>query len=223
MGNGYIVAYNTQATVNSVPEVSIKCLCENLVFYSGNTGLDIPAISPLTRTQILGTHFNLPTPVTDDSVIIPSNILLSITTSGSSGISGLGIDFNNLRLQNYSIDLSLPRTELNSLGYKLPLDREINFPLFVDVGFSTILNTISTGKLDDVIKSDVPYDISIQLQSGVCTGLSTMIRYDLLGSKLKNINYDSPLGGNKIANFSFFTEINPDKTSQGFYMSGIVN
>jgi hypothetical protein len=224
LGNGYITNYSASAAVNSIPEVNVGVLCENVVFYSGNSGLEIPAINTQNRRQISGVYFNLPTAVTNENVLLPQSITIDISSTGSDDIENVGINFQDLRIQSYRINLPLDRTPLESLGYKVPIDREIGFPLFANLDFSIVYNKSETGSLDRLIKHDINYDIAIKLFSGNgCTGTVVAARYDFRGAKFNGINYDSSIGANLSNNFSFVQEINPDDKSKGLFMSGIVN
>ena len=48
------------------------------------------------------------------------------------------------------------------------------------------------------------------------------MRYSFIGAKLESFNYSSSIGNNKIFDASFSVEIDPDDTSKGFFISGVL-
>lgn len=146
-----------------------------------------------------------------------------ITLTEDNESVNLPISINDIKLQSYNIDLNLNREPLYNMGYKFPLDRRINFPVFCNLDFNAIVGENATGSLIKFINKDREWDITIKLNYQVkqlYTG--TAITYKFLGAKFNSISIEDSIGKLRSANFSFTTELNPNLNSKGFYMSGIL-
>lgn len=135
----------------------------------------------------------------------------------------LPISINDVKLQSYNIDLNLNREPLYNIGYKFPMDRRINFPVFCNLDFSMIVGDIATGSIAKFFTKDRKWDITIQLNYQVhqlFTGAA--IIYKFLGSKFNNLSIEDGIGKLRTANMSFTTELNPNINTKGFFMSGIL-
>mgnify|MGYP001589349693 FL=1 len=243
LGNCYLESYKTQAAVNSFPVSNVSWSCENVAFYLSGSGCNIPAINTQTRQIVNSNKFVVP--ITDNEggpyILHPGDLILDIISSGNS-LSGLGVDFNNIHITNYQIDMNFNREPLGSLGYKCPIDRQVNFPVFVDLSFGMTVGDTTSGTLIDLLNVDSGYNITIRLrnpldcspfitttgnprQSGpVFSGQGhTAIRYDFRDAKFIGSNFNTAIGMNKTANLSFRGEIDPDVVNKGFYISGLLN
>lgn len=241
-GNCYLDNYKTQGAVNSFPISRTSWSCENAAFYLSGSGCNIPAINLQTRQVVNSNKFNIPLAYNEGGpyILHPGDIILDISSSGD-GLSGLGIDFNNIFIRSYDISMDFNREPLNSIGYKCPLDRQINFPVFVDLSFNMTVGDTTSGTFIDLLNKDSGYNISIKLRNPECPPFSTdtgnprhdgpvfsgkrltAIRYDFRDAKFMGIDYDTRIGTNMGANLSFRTEIDPDATDKGFYISGLLN
>ena len=242
-GNCYLDSYQTQGAVNSIPMSRTSWTCENAAFYLSGSGCNIPAINLQTREIVNSNKFVVPVTYNEGGpyILNPGDIVLSINSSGDS-LSGLGIDFNNINITNYSIVMNFNRDSLNSLGYKCPLDRKINFPVYVDLNFGMTVGDTTSGAFIDLLNIDSGYNISLRLRNPLdCSPFvtttgnprqsgpafsgqgHTAIRYDFRDAEFVGINYNTSIGINKNANLSFRGEIDPDATDKGFYISGLLN
>lgn len=242
-GNCYLEHYQTRGAVNSVPHSAVSWSCENVAFYLSGSGCNIPAINTQTRQIVNNNKFVVPVTMNEGGpyILHPGDISLNIISSGDS-LSGLGIDFNNIKINDYQISMQFNRDPLNSLGYKCPLDRQINFPVYVDANFGMTVGDTTSGTFIDLLNIDSGYNISLQLLNPSChppyintdihpresgpifTGDSQIaISYDFKDAKFMGISYSTAIGSNKTATLSFRGEINPDVTGKGFYISGLLN
>lgn len=242
-GNCYLESYKTQGAVNSIPTSMVSWSCENAAFYLSGSGFNIPAINLQTR-QIVNSN-KVVIPITKNEggpyILNPGHIVLSIISSGDS-LSGLGIDFNNINITNYQIGMNFNREPLPNLGYKCPVDRQITFPVFVDLSFGMTVGDTTSGTFIDLLNIDSGYNVTLELRNPLCdppyhtttggprqsgptfSGLGhTAIRYDFKDAKFMGINYNTVIGSNKTATLSFRGEIDPDVTGKGFYISGLLN
>lgn len=242
-GNCYLENYRTRGAVNDFPTSSVSFSCENVAFYLSGSGANIPAINTQTRQIVNSNKFVIPVTYNEGGpyILHPGDIVLDVTSTGDS-LSGLGIDFNNIFITDYQIEMNLNREPLSSIGYKCPVDRQINFPVFVDLNFGMTVGDTTSGSLINLLNIDSGYNIILRLrnplecppyintsgnprQSGpVFTGNGqTAIRYDFRDAKFIGARYDTSIGSNKSANLIFRTEVNPDEPSKGFYISGLLN
>lgn len=223
-GDCFINSYKTSCSVGSLPQCSIDFTCSNVLYYNSASGKNIPAVNPKNYTIISGTNFNLPNTYQGanlPTVLLPQDITITINNSDSSQIINVPFDFNDIKIQSYNIDLSLNREPLYALGYKLPLDRRINLPVFVNLNFNVIVGDNQTGSLIDFIRNDKEYDIKIKLKyKRTAFYDGTAIMYQFLGAKFNDLKIDESIQSRRIANFSFTSEINSKKYTKGFFISG---
>lgn len=221
-GNCYITSYQADASVGAFPTVKLGYLAENMNFNLSGSGAIIPAINPRTRQPLSGTYFNLPTTfqgANQPSVLVPGDITVSIT-----GNRDTTVDFNDIKIQSYSINMNLARQNLNSINFALPVDRQINLPVLVNVNFNIIVGDSQTGNLINAMNRDDDYGITIKQRNPInknFTGIG--IQYDFLRARLDNINFRESINNQKEASFSYSTEIDPKDYSKGFFMSGLLN
>ena len=245
-GQCYLDSYETQGGVNSIPRSKVSFSCENVCFYMSGSGCFTPVVNTQTRELIRQNHFNIPE-IRDEggpTVLLPDDILLSITPSGFGDITGLGVNFNDIKIQDYQFRLDFNRDLLTSLGYKHPLDREITFPILGRVGFGFLVGDANSGHFINTLNRNSGYNIKMELRNHlvddrfcVISGNTahpkhsgpayaygnTAIRYDFLNAKFDSISYEHGIGSNVRANINFLMEINPDDFSNGIFVSGLLN
>ncbi len=243
-GNCYITNYKATAQVGDFPRVVCSYLGENMQIYFSGSGIPIPALNKQTRQPIPNKVFSLPTDYPGKnmlSVLLPRDITLDIysrprmtnrlavdglgTTGGyNPKILDLGTSFTDYKIQSYSINLPLNREPLNSLGWKLPVDQQINFPVYVTLDFQTIVGDLETGSLVNYLNKETEYDLVVKLKNtrpGYQQG--EIVRYDFRRAVFNNFSYGDRIADNKFGNFSFVVELDPDDPSKGFYMSGAIS
>lgn len=243
-GNCYITNYRSQARVNEFPIVNIEYIGENMVTYLSGYSCPIPALSPESGLPIPNRTFHLPTNYQGDSVLsvvrpgditidftqLPKqNEVLAIYGTGITGglhtkITDLGFNFTDLKIQSYTIDIPVPRRPMEMLGYRLPIDREVTYPIVTNLTFEAIVGDTQTGRLDNLINKDDDYNITIKLRNpSAYSTPGIAIRYDFLKAKLSNIAYESQIGGQVTTTFTFITELDSDDLTKGVFMSGSLN
>lgn len=223
-GGCYLTNYKTSCSVGSFPQCSVSFSCDNIVFYNGASGKNIPSVDPKTAIQNTQYQFNLPNTFQGTglpSVLLPQNISLDITNSDGSDIVDLPVNISDLKIQGYDINMDLDREPLTNLGYKLPLDYPINLPVYVELNINAIIGNSQSGSLTSLIQKDKDYDIKIRLNySSNKLFNGTAILYEFLGAKFNNLSINDDIGSNRNCNLSFTTEINPTKLNKGFFVSG---
>jgi hypothetical protein len=247
-GNCYLTNYVARASVGAFPTVSVSYLGENMDFHTSGSGVPIPSLNAQTRSGIEGVYYSLPTNfignnvVTIPSTLLPGDITVDITAlparTSITALDGLGIDggvfaavsglstsFSDIKLQNYEINLGLNRQPLYSMGHKLPVDRPIQFPVFVNLGFEAIVGDGKSGSIADVVNRNDDYNIVIKIrQRAGYIPAGTAVAYHFRRAKFGAISFNDTVGSiAKTANFSFQAEIDREDLTKGFFMSGLLN
>ncbi len=245
IGNSYITNYQARAAVGTFPTCSVSYIGENYKVYASGSGCLIPALDSKTRSGILNKHFTLPSTYQNNivSALRPGDITVSIEaqnqTTGILAIQGtgysgslisdiydLGFKYSDIKIQSYEISLPLNREPLNSIGYKLPIDRQISFPVFTDLNFNLIPGDLQTGSLENLMNRNIDYNIAIKLKNPINSSQDAgkvAVQYNFRKAKFESINYNSQIGDSETADLSFRTEIDPDDLTKGFFMSGLLN
>ncbi len=241
-GDCQIVSYRAAGSVGEFPVINVGLVGSNLVVYSSGSGIDIPALDPITRNGFTGTKVVLPSTYEGSyvSVLLPGSTTVNISSrqafqnvlaipgtglavgTTTTNIPDVGIDFRSLSVQSYDVSLDLNREPLISLAARLPLDRKIVFPVYASCNFTVLVNNIMTGDLRSLFNKDDDYDISLKLANPLKVG-GVGIQYDFRRAKLNGISSSAQVGNDKTVNLSFLTEINPDNLSRGFFISGSLN
>lgn len=247
-GGCYITSYSCSAGIGLLPSAQVNYTADNITFVISGSGAAIPSVNVENGVQYSGVKFALPTPYDGDvlpSVLLPGDITLDLLCYTSktgiralegatytdnyqsqlSTIKNIGLDFSDVKIQNYNLDIQFERNEIKNFGYKLPLDKKIVFPVFVNTSLSAFVGDLTSGNVSDLFNDDYDYDLIIKLRNPAGKGESTgtALRYDLLKSKLVSYNFDSSIGSNKIVTFNFVTELDPIDLSKGLFISGLMN
>jgi hypothetical protein len=247
-GGCYLNSYNATATVGEIPKVSVSYVSDNITFLLSGSGAPIPAVDTKTFTQHSGVKFALPSPFDGDvlpAALLPGDIILDITSipqltgipaiqganylgttpNNYTNINNIGVDFTDIKIQNYSIELNLERKELKNIGHRLPIDRVLTFPLFVNTSITALVGDTQSGQLEFLTQSNDDFNITIKLNNPNNKGeaVGPAVRYDLLRSKLGSFSYNSDIGQNKTITLNFTTEIDPQDLTKGFFISGMMN
>jgi len=244
-GDCQLTSYRAFGAVSEFPQVSVGFVAQNLTIQNSGSGFSNPSLNTTTREPFSDVKIVIPSTFQGNNVVstlLPSDTTVSIVsrakptnvfifagtgltgTTSSSTIYDLGgVDFQNLVVQSYDINLNLNREPLFSLGAKLPLDRRITFPVYATCDLNVIFNNNISGDLSQLFNRDLDYDISLIMNRQTYRGGGVGLRYDFRRAKLNGFSSQSTIGANKAANISFITEINPDNLSRGFFMSGELN
>lgn len=240
-GNCVMNSYRTSARVNEFPKIDVSYSCLNLMFSSSGSGVQTPAVESHSGL-LIGQNYIIPAeylgPTTQiPSVLRPGDILFdmvslpgqsnvnSILGTGigsppNSNVSCLGFVFSDIKLQGFAIDLNLNREPLNSLGYRLPIDRQINFPLLGKLDMDFITTDMNTGSVSAFIRRNDDYNFSIKMKNPAYLGSEVACQYDILRAKFNNITYQNQIGGQKTANLSYTFSMDPQDLTQGMFISG---
>tara|TARA_B100000214_G_scaffold200424_1_gene145164 strand:+ start:7573 stop:9024 length:1452 start_codon:yes stop_codon:yes gene_type:complete len=237
LGRCYMDSYSTEASVGSLPRAQVSYTAENIMFETSGSGFLTPMIEAKSGNQLAGVDCVIPkmknrNPI---SVLRPGDINFSVDS-----FSGMGIDFENLHLESYSISFEIPRGRETNLGHKFPISRKVNFTAPVQIGIAGVVEKMSSGSLIDLINLNQDYNFTINLNmpSDCSDSVSSdpthagtnslerregpMIKYSFNKAKLDGFNYGTAIGDNKSFEATFSTELDPDDLSKGFFISGFL-
>jgi len=237
-GRCYMTSYQTEAEVANLQKVEVSYVAENVMFETSGDNFLSPMIDPKSGNQYEDMHCTIPRRVERNpvSVVRPGDINFTVDS-----FSGLGIDFDSLHLESYSISFDIPRGQENNLGCKFPLTRKVNFTAPVSLNINGIVSGMNSGSLIDLINLNQDYNFTVTLdmpqtcdtpqteepiQAGTVpfeTRTEPLVKYFFNRAKLDQFSYSSAIGDNKQFSASFSTEIDPDDLSKGLFMSGFLS
>ena len=224
-GDCYLTNYNTSCSIGQLPQCSVDFICNNIEYYNNGSGKNIPSVNPKDFTKRNGITYNLPNNFEgtgNPTVLLPQDISIDIVNLDGTPIINPLIDFADIKIQSYNINLDLSRESLHNIGYRVPIDRRVNLPVYANLDFNVIVGDLQTGSLVTFIKQDKEYNINLKLnyQSNTPNWNGTAILYQFLGAKFQNIVLSETTSQRREATFSFATELNPQRMLKGFFISG---
>ncbi len=246
-GNCYIQSYSAQAAVGQIPQVNVSYVCENMLVTSSGSGIYSPAVYSKSGLLVKDKHVNIPSTHVGGNVtsaVVPGDITLSINStpnnptvfvmnptgntsaSAFSSINDAIVNFSDLKIQSYSINLDLRREELVSLDHRLPLDRVLNFPLYATLSLSALAGDLQTGNFISLLNNNDDYNVVIRLKNQLNRRESggIAVQYDFKKAKFEGLSYRNAIGDIAATiDMNFTQEINPDDLTKGFFMSGLLN
>jgi hypothetical protein len=243
-GNCYLTSYSTEAAINDIPKSRVSYICDNAAFFTSGSGCQTPAVNTRTREALAGKKFTIPNGFDEGgpSVLQPGDIRLDIKETGTNlDPRDLGLNMTDAKIDKYSISFNLNRDPLRSVGYELPLDRRMTFPVMAEVSFTMTVGDANSGSLIDLANYDRGHNITIKLHNPQCNAPYSLnqidprnpgptaisgaiaIQYEVLDAKFKNITYSDSIGANKRATLDFEAEIDPDNFNHGLFISGLLN
>ena len=157
VGNGYVTNYSVEASVGSLPTVSVSAEGLNINVVQGNSGT-LPSLT--VETSATGSNFFvLPTPNSgslgvsalrpgDIEMVLADPVLTDMPTGVDSGSTAAHI-------QSFSIEVPIGRTTLQRLGTRFGFAKVIDFPIEVTVNVSaTVADLQNAGNLVNLINND---------------------------------------------------------------------
>jgi len=223
LGNASITSYTVNAAVGDIPTADVELEALNLRIYSklepGNVNV-VPAINAFSGTNLDSIRFSLPvaTPITGTT--IPNALLPGDITFTPNGVMG----FNNgdLKVQDFTLTVDLPRTPLNKLGSRFAFAREIDFPVTSTLEINAEVGDLASGNLVDLLCDPSFQNFTIAMRRGACGGTgSVALLYQFKGAKLTSQSFTSAIGDNASLTATFEVQIGgPQQTDRGIFISG---
>jgi hypothetical protein len=224
-GSCYLTSYQIQASVGDIPRAKVSYVSDNIQFTISGNEVMTPYLNKTTAIPTRDKHFKIPKSVNEGGVsaIKPGDIDVEI--SGHGKIHDIGTDFNDTKIQSFSIAIPLGREDLPKLGAKLPVDRQINFPIISTVSFQYLQGDLTSGSIAELFSGDAEYNFKIKMNnsSGCSPDKEIIVQYDILGAILKSHSSSSSLKSNKMGAVTFEVELDPDNLHKGIFISGLAS
>lgn len=236
IGDCQLTSYRCAASIGSFPEASVSYVGNNVSYHNSASGENIPSVWPKDGEAMTG-KFSIPESFRSNGVSVLRNgdITLNIESSN------IGTKITGINLQSYSFAIELERSELKSLGYQFPIDRPINFPIFMQGQFTAIVNQYDTGSYIDLVRDDKILNLDINVAKPTCDdwlneqktgafyqGIPRSENYNILNYTIKKARITSvgeslSIGQNKSTTVTFSAELDPEDLTKGFFISGVHN
>lgn len=231
--NCYLNSYSLNVEVGNFISCNVGMVASNFAFYTSGSGVLMPYVDERTgELKDSEIHLIIPkyTAENQPSALRPGDITLSIISTGqgatASNIKDLGWDIDDLKIQGFNVSIPFNRKQVEYIGYRMPIDQSLLFPIFVDFGITAMAADNATGSLINLFTRDFDYDLMVKVKNPMnpfSGGQATALQLDLKGARLEDLAYQDSIGQNAVVSYLFRGEINPDNLTRGFFFSGIVN
>jgi hypothetical protein len=243
-GDCYLSSYSTNLTVGSLVTSSISYLSDNVSFHTSGSGVS-PAIEPTGYTRVNDNIFKIPKTLDETSnkskigyavhnmnpstPLMCSDLLVSIKATGygndPSDIRDIGYDFGTFNLQEVTFQTDFERREFIGMGYKIPIDRPIKYPMIVQATISALVADSTTGEMRNLFNNDYKYDINIKSRNRqvACSGEAdplVVLQYDLINCKIDSIDFANQVNQRATLGMTFSTDVADDVSGKGLFVSG---
>lgn len=240
-GSCYIKSFGTTFAIGAPIRNNVSYVCDNLNYHLSGSGI-VPAmtssgfipedsgnifVAPKLKGEISGAA----TRKYASQIAKTSDLTFTIQAIGYGSnpvdIKDVGIDFSNIKTQSVDFSVAFNRHEYIGLGYKIPIDRPIKYPIVIDASVSILVGEHQAGTLKSLLDKDYTYDFTVEARAPniSCSGSNAtevVARYDILKAYLIDVNFTNDLNTSKMVNLSFSTDVAADVTGRGLFLSGKV-
>ena len=228
VGNGYLASYSVEASVGSFPTVSVSVEGLNVASYLDGVAQNIPAVVPTTGRKASGT-FTLPTiPASSagkPSAVRPGDVRVIFSNTDAGVFQSLATA--EINIQSFSMNFDLNLESIGSISSRLPVSREISYPLEVSVSIESLLADIQPTNLVDFLCQDEPTDITVNFYNDNCDADGPSLdeiyaQFVIKNAKLTSQDLSGSIGPNHTASFEFTSQVGAaNDTANGVFMSGV--
>jgi len=232
IGNSYVTEYSLEASVGSLPTVSVSMEGLNMnadAAVSGSSagfsGITSPAVNrengtSLTDLAVLPASSSGTIGVT---ALRPGDIVIDFDTAASSATKGpiasIGSDANAAHIQSISLSASVSRSPIERIGSRFAYARPADFPVTSTLSINAIMNEVTAASLNEIIDDEVGSDITITFKKP--DNGDDVCKYKLINAKLDSESISSSIGSNKSVDLTFSTSIGgPKDTTNNILFSG---
>lgn len=234
IGNAFLTDYSLEASVGSIPTVSLSLEGTNMNAtagvsgstngYSGISGVGIdPEVGTSLAEQdsgialplgVQGTGADIPT------ALRPGDITLSL--ANADGDSFVDLDgTGSAHVQSVSISIPLSRTPIDKLGSRFSFARVVDFPITPTLSVSAIVSETQSVSLTDIINDDQFIDELQFTFKDADSGSTPRASYKLTKLKLDSQSFSSSIGPNKTVDLNFSLSIGgPNDPVNNVFFSG---
>jgi hypothetical protein len=239
IGNAFVTDYSLEASVGSLPTVTVSFEGSNMnasanvtgkvtgadAGFSGNlsgAGINTVSGTPISNQTSSSIFLRPAQPATETGVITalrPGDVTLSLANADGDTIAALTGDVGT-HVQSASLSIPLSRTPIERLGTKFPFARVVDFPITPTLSVSAILNTTQQRALTDIIDDD-SFIASAEIQVKQPGTTDNAAVYKLTNLKLDSESFSSSIGPNKTVDLTFSVSIGgPDDVTNNVFFSG---
>ena len=226
----YINRWTSKGSVNSMVQNSVSFTACDIQYFNSTGTINMPVIN-FKKTRNLATQkVVLPTyEATGVSVLSPRDIELSITKLDDSNIDDIGISFNDVKIQEFTLELNLQRRGIESIGYRIPLDYELVSPVTATLSVNGLVANSATGSVFALLNDDERYNVELNMYSflncvsGAPSERNISNKYIMKKARLDRAAYASSIGDNKTVGLGFGVDLDPLDLSKGLFLSGFIN
>lgn len=229
VGNAFLSSYSIEAAVGSFPTVSVSVEGLNAASYLDGVAQDIPAVEPTTGRKAAGT-FTLPTiPAASagkPTAIRPGDVRVIFSNTDAGAFQDL--TQGEINIQNFSMNFDLSLEAINSISSRLPVSREITYPLDVSVSIESLLSDLEPLNLVDLLCTEEPTDITVNFYNDNCDAGGPALdeiyaQVVIKNAKLTSQDLSGSIGPNHTASFEFSSQVGAaNDTENGVFMSGVI-
>lgn len=231
LGNASITSYSVSAAVGDIPTADVELEALNLRVYSNVTSAaTVPAI--ITSGEVDGIpangQFLIPrgfsyTGVTIPAALQPGDITFTLPTN-----SAVGFLETDLKVQDFTISVDLPRSPIQKLGSRYGIARELDFPITASIEVNAEVGDLTNDNLVNQLCSGNEFDFNIQMNKPYCAGgpagtatVTPAMIFQVRKAKLVSQGFSSSIGDNATMNATYEVSIgSATDTVRGIFVSG---
>ena len=230
IGNVFLTSWNAEASVGEFVTSSVNGEGLNIHFDAQTNGnCKNPTVDPETGNLKTTANIDLPdgsTTTTSLPVALrPGDILFNNDAeAGTTSVSNfdtlaVGYNFEELKVQSFTIAMELGREDLQKLGSRFAFSKEIEFPASANMDISAnVGDTQTTSEALEYIlnTTDEEKDLGVVCKSHTHASIEGM-GYLLKGAKLDSESISSSVGDMKSVDLSWSSQIGgPNDDAHGF-------
>jgi hypothetical protein len=231
LGNASITSYSVSAAVGDIPTADVSLEALNLRVYNNvNTPSPVPAILTAGETdgqaaagQFLIRQGFAYTGVTIPAALQPGDITFTLPTN-----SAVGFSETDLKVQDFTISVDLPRSPIQRLGSRYGVARELDFPITASIEVNAEVGDLTNDSLVNQLCSGSEFDFNIQMNKPYCAGgpagttaITPAMIFQVRKAKLVSQGFSSSIGSNSTMNATYEVSIgSATETVRGIFVSG---
>ena len=239
-GNCYISSYTQKGQIGDFIRAGVTYIGENMSFQLSGSGVNTPYVNPKTNIPNNEIKFNIPSEIDSRnpiSALLPSDIKIEINESDTTNL----LNLNGSSFTAYEFTINFEREKMEAIGYKLPMDRQVNTPFIINLKLDLIAENNNDLNFLSFVRNDCnkKYNIKIncenycnydpnftwsgQNQSSLFEKrFKNTFNYEFFNCKFDNISYSSTIGNKKTATFNFSILADKQNYDRSLQMSGIL-
>lgn len=234
VGNAFLTDYTLDASVGSIPTVSVSFEGTNMNATAGVSGgasgffnISGVGINPTSGVSLAEQNSGISLPIGSQgtgsgipTALRPGDITLSLNNADGDAFVDLSGD-GSAHVQSVAISIPLGRTPIDRLGSRFSFARVVDFPITPTLAVSAIVSDSDSAALTEIINDDQFID-NLQFQFKDSDSSNTpKATYKLTNLKLDSQSFSSSIGPNKTVDLNFSLSIGgPNDPVNNVFFSG---